>query len=409
MLNEFLLNLLFILVGIFLQHLWSEKTGHHQNKIVIGIASAITITLCIPFPLESSFVEDLKLIPYIIGGLYGGIVTSTILFIIIVVVFTFFYGVTDTYITFLIMYGVLGLVCGFMSPTFLNSNISKKLETMVYVTIVFTIFLFVFTNREEIITIHTIMMLFSPTIAIFVVGYIFESIRETISLRQKIIKTEKSEVVSQLAASVSHEVRNPLTVTRGFLQLVLESDTIEKEKRDEYIKLAIDELDTASNIINDYLTFAKPAPAYWELLDIGIHLKHIEDIISSYANMNSVVIESDLVTCVIQGNKQQFQQCFLNITKNCIEAMPDGGTLNIYTSILNKHVLIEISDTGIGMSQEQINRIGEPYFSTKEKGTGLGMMVVFSIIKGMKGSISIESKQGVGTKFTIKFPIAVPR
>ncbi|UPG63986.1 hypothetical protein [Metabacillus endolithicus] len=68
MLNEFLLNLLFILVGIFLQHLWSEKTGHHQNKIVIGIASAITITLCIPFPLESSFVEDLKLIPYIIGG-----------------------------------------------------------------------------------------------------------------------------------------------------------------------------------------------------------------------------------------------------------------------------------------------------------------------------------------------------
>ncbi|UPG63987.1 sensor histidine kinase [Metabacillus endolithicus] len=279
-----------------------------------------------------------------------------------------------------------------MSPTFLNSNLSKKLETMVYVTIVFTIFLFVFTNKEEIITIHTIMMLFSPTVAIFVVGYIFESIRETISLRQKIIKTEKSEVVSQLAASVSHEVRNPLTVTRGFLQLVLESDTIEKEKRDEYIKLAIDELDTASNIINDYLTFAKPAPAYWELLDIGIHLKHIEDIISSYANMNSVGIESDLVTCVIQGNKQQFQQCFLNITKNCIEAMPDGGTLNIYTSILNKHVLIEISDTGIGMSQEQINRIGEPYFSTKEKGTGLGMMVVFSIIKGMKGSISIESK-----------------
>ncbi len=95
---------------------------------------------------------------------------------------------------------------------------------------------------------------------------------------------------------------------------------------------------------------------------------------------------------------------FLNLIKNGIEAMPNGGTLNISSSISNNKVIIRIEDSGIGMSQEQINRFGEPYFSTKTKGTGLGTMVAVKIIETMQGSLRIRSVVNKGTTLTITFP-----
>ncbi len=106
----------------------------------------------------------------------------------------------------------------------------------------------------------------------------------------------------------------------------------------------------------------------------------------------------------IVGNKQHFQQCFLNLIKNGIEAMPNGGTLNISSSISNNKVIIRIEDSGIGMSQEQVNRFGEPYFNTKTKGTGLGTMVAVKIIETMQGSLRIRSVVNKGTTLTITFP-----
>ncbi|WP_226666427.1 sensor histidine kinase [Metabacillus litoralis] len=409
MLYDLILNLLFILVGIFAQHLWADKTGDYQSKVILTVVSSITISLCIQFRIYESFLPDLAFIPYIIGGLYGGLFVAAILFIFMMLASIFLYGLTTSIFSFVLIFALLGFVCGLLSKKFLKSKMSEKLLLMTCIAYCYTVAMFLLKQGDEINLLNTLLFLNIPAIAMLIIGYIMESIRGTIVLRQQIFKSEKSEIVSQLAASVSHEVRNPLTVTRGFLQLVLEDENLPPEKRSSYIKLAIEELDTASNIINDYLTFAKPAPTNWELLDIKVHLQQIEDIILTYANMNSVKLDTEFATCVIQGNKQQFHQCFLNITKNCIEAMPQGGLLTIYTSIFQKHVLIEISDTGIGMTEEQINRIGEPYFSTKEKGTGLGMMVVFGIVKAMKGTISIQSKVGTGTKISIRFPIAIPQ
>lgn len=120
--------------------------------------------------------------------------------------------------------------------------------------------------------------------------------------------------------------------------------------------------------------------------------------------MNTIHITKDFSTATIVGNKQHFQQCFLNLIKNGIEAMPNGGTLNISSSISNNKVIIRIEDSGIGMSQEQINRFGEPYFSTKTKGTGLGTMVAVKIIETMQGSLRIRSVVNKGTTLTITFP-----
>ena len=105
------------------------------------------------------------------------------------------------------------------------------------------------------------------------------------------------------------------------------------------------------------------------------------------------------------GERKKFQQCLINIMKNGIESMKSkGGKLQIHLSGFQDTVKIAISDQGVGMSQEQINRLGQPYFTTKEKGTGLGLMVSYSIVKGMNGTIDVSSELGKGTCFRLNLP-----
>lgn len=219
-------------------------------------------------------------------------------------------------------------------------------------------------------------------------------------------KSEKLEIVSHLAASISHEVRNPLTVAKGFLQLFYEDLTEESKK--QLWGIAIQELDRATEIINDYLMFAKPAIENKEMINIWNELQHAVTIVTPLANMNTVQIHLSLRNdedSFVLGDRQKLQQCLINVLKNGIEAMPNGGKLQVTLHHHHSDLQIDIYDSGKGMTQQQINRLGEPYFTTKEKGTGLGMMVSFSIIKGMNGSINVTSEPQKGTCFSIKFPL----
>ena len=134
------------------------------------------------------------------------------------------------------------------------------------------------------------------------------------------------------------------------------------------------------------------------------------NVISPLANMNGVEIvqtihDPKINQITMMGDRKKFQQCLINIIKNGIESMKSkGGKLHIHLSSFPDKVQIDISDQGVGMSQEQMNRLGQPYFTTKEKGTGLGLMVSYSIIKGMSGTIEVSSEVGKGTCFRINLP-----
>ncbi|HHY73647.1 MAG TPA: PAS domain S-box protein [Bacillus bacterium] len=214
------------------------------------------------------------------------------------------------------------------------------------------------------------------------------------------------KTVSEIAASISHEVRNPLTVTRGFTQL-LKDNSLTDDQRNQYIRLSLDELDRAERIIGDYLTFAKPSIENVEILDLTKELEYIIQVINPYATLNNISVEVNMVDgeVPIFGEKQKLHQSLLNIVKNGIEAMEEGGQLTIQLKKMEENVLLEIKDSGKGMSAEQIQKLGTPYYSTKEKGTGLGTMVAFSIIKAMQGEFEVESKLGEGTCFHISFPL----
>lgn len=227
----------------------------------------------------------------------------------------------------------------------------------------------------------------------------------------EIQRSEKMEIISQLAASVAHEVRNPLQVTRGLLQILgersLTGPANSSSSNDNYYKLAIDELDRASVIITDFLTFAKPQMEQINELNLAEEFKHVEGIIVPLANMQGGKLEVNMPRSLrILGNSSKLKQAFINLIKNSIEALEGDGKVRIWAYEEHQEVVIHIADSGHGMEEHMIARLGEPYFSNKIKGTGLGLMVTFRIIEAMKGTLTFSSVLGVGTEAIIRFPAA---
>lgn len=217
-------------------------------------------------------------------------------------------------------------------------------------------------------------------------------------------RTEKLKIISDLAASVAHEVRNPLQVTRGFLQLLAGRGDNESKK---HFNIAVSELDRASGIITDFLTFAKPELETVSPLNLAEELAQLEVIIAPHAAMHGgrLQINADPGLTVI-GSSSKFKQALINLLKNSIEAFKEDGYIEINAYEEDGEATIWIKDNGEGMDEAQIAKLGVPYFSTKSKGTGLGTMVTFRIIEVMKGTIEFKSRKGQGTEVLIRLPLA---
>lgn len=404
---NFLCILMMILLWRFLIDKNTEpKTSH--RKIVL-IVSAISTVMCISFPVtvNGHFVYDLRHIPIWIAGLYGGPVVSLLMFCI-TVAYRALFGGMGLYIA-IFMTALQTVTTIYLSKPFLQWKTKKRitvgtlLSTGSAVIAILTVVFFYETSLNMINL--WISYILAQTLCMFIVLYVMESFRESIFLHEKLIKMEKMEGLYHLAAAFGHEMRQPVTSCKGMLQL-LKEDNWSSEKRDEFLNLTIAELNRAETLLEDYLTFAKPAPKKLESLNLAKEIQHVIHVIQPIANLHNVEIRYDLSTSHVVGEKTKVQQYLINIMKNAIEAMEQGGVLTIRLFSEGRQAVTEISDTGIGMSREHLRRLGEPFFSLKEtKGTGLGLMVAFRIIEGMNGKIDIESELGQGTKVTIKLPL----
>lgn len=222
-------------------------------------------------------------------------------------------------------------------------------------------------------------------------------------------RAEKMEIISQLAASVAHEVRNPLQITRGFLQLLMHSPS--SEKKVSYMELAISELDRANSIISDFLGFAKPQVEGQSILQVEEELEQIRAIIHPlvviHGNQFKARLESNLY---VLGNSSAFKQAIINLIKNAIEATEKDGLIAIsaYRVLEKNKVVITIEDNGEGMSETDLKNLGEPFYSQKSKGTGLGITITYNIIEAMGGLIYYTSTLGVGTIVKVELPLASP-
>ncbi|GHH98295.1 sensor histidine kinase [Neobacillus kokaensis] len=233
-----------------------------------------------------------------------------------------------------------------------------------------------------------------------------EKVIEKTRLQKELQRAEKMNAIGQLAASVAHEIRNPMTVVKGFLQLFYAKEHLTSEEK-TYIHLMIGEINRAEMIINDYLSLAKPNLEDITKVDAGKLASNVMDLMNTFAFMSKNIslekqIESDIF---VKGNESELKQVLINIVKNGIEAMRSGGLLTLRVYNTAHYGVFEIIDTGIGMSAEEIQRLGTAFYSLKEKGTGMGLMVCYQLVDRLKGKVEVISVKGKGTTFKISIPL----
>jgi PAS domain S-box-containing protein len=230
----------------------------------------------------------------------------------------------------------------------------------------------------------------------------------TFQFLNKIKEAEKQALAGRIAAGIAHEIRNPLTTVRGYLQLL--QNRVKPELTDLFKSLLIPELDRANKIITDLLRIAKPSDTKEERFQVKeFFLDYAGKFFNSEAFLYNVKIEYDISPesgeCYIEGDRDELLQVFMNLFNNSLNAKGDKPlVIQIRTERLNNEVKITFRDNGTGIPESILNHIFDPFFTTKEEGTGLGLSVSRKIIENHKGSIDVSSSEK-GTVFTVLLPI----
>jgi PAS domain S-box-containing protein len=234
-----------------------------------------------------------------------------------------------------------------------------------------------------------------------IIGYAIDITKEK-ETELLLRKTEKLSVVGELAASVAHEIRNPLTSLKGFVQ-ILQSSSNENEL---YYNIMLDELERINIIASELLVLAKPQQIQFQKRNINELLTSVKSLLESEANLYGVELDihtNENLPC-IDCEPNQLKQLFINIMKNSIEA--SSKTIQVTLEKKNdENISIQFKDDGCGIDEERLKHLGEPFYSMKEKGTGLGLTVSYRIVEFHKGKIHFTSKVNEGTIVELVLPI----
>ncbi|MDH4424781.1 MULTISPECIES: PAS domain S-box protein [Bacillus] len=236
---------------------------------------------------------------------------------------------------------------------------------------------------------------------------ISRDITERLKTEELLRKSEKLAVVGQLSTAIAHEIKNPLTAMKGFMQLL---KSMENKNTEHYIDIMLAEVERIDSITNEFMTLAKPEALEIKTNDLNVLMKQIVMLLEPQAIMNCIQIKTEFTsdTSFILCEENQLKQAFINILKNAIEATPMGGEILIQIEYVpdQNQVNIRFTDYGCGIEQERIPYLGEPFYSLKENGIGLGLMICYKIIEKHQGKILIESEVGKGTTVNINLPIS---
>lgn len=405
-----LLNFLFLLIPFLGYFIFFDASSYRHFNLIFSIFATISVICCMLFPiqLQSGFIFDLRYIPFIIIALYWGFKSALIPYLAINIYQLWIGG--ESIIESFLFSTIILIVMSLCNHKFLSLDIKYRIlfsGTASFLSMVFYLFTLSFWapfNHEFwVLSIYVIgTYLLVMLILVSMIERLIANIRE----QKLIMQSDRFQIISELSASVAHEIRNPLTATHGFLQLLSQSKSISLQEKN-YVDYSLQELKRAEKIVGDFLTFSRPQYENMKDSDLKEETEYAKNILMPYAHMYNVDIQIRFHNSLHKYfDRSQMQQCFINIYKNGIEAMKErGGTLEIEVSEQKQNILIKIKDSGIGMTDEQISALGKPYYSTKKQGTGLGMVMVYNAIHKAGGTIEVESKIGKGTTFMITFPV----
>ncbi|GLJ03030.1 ATP-binding protein [Bacillus safensis] len=224
------------------------------------------------------------------------------------------------------------------------------------------------------------------------------------SNQQLQMQAQKLAVAGQIAAGIAHEVRNPLTSVNGFLQLM----KTQYPERTDYFDIIFSEIKRIDFVLSELLVLAKPQSVHFQEVQLHGLLEQVITLLKTNAVLSNIDLKQPFKkqdAGAILADANQMKQLFINLIKNAIEAMPEGGSIYISTEKVMNEWKITIQDEGKGMSEEDIQKIYDPFFSTKTEGTGLGLTICATILKDHHGRMDVVSELGKGTTFHIYLPV----
>ncbi|MEN1969964.1 ATP-binding protein [Lentibacillus sp. N15] len=217
-------------------------------------------------------------------------------------------------------------------------------------------------------------------------------------MEEMMIRSEQMSTAGQLAAGVAHEIRNPLTSLKGFIQLLQAG----VNRKDEYYKIMIEEIEKMETITSELLYISKPMTDNKKKESITAMLEDVVELLKPQAKLKNMVFDWEISEQIfIHCDRSQMKQVLINLVKNAIEAMDDGGTIQLIVYTKDTNVIIDIVDQGPGVPEEIIHKLGEPFFTTKQNGTGLGLMITKQILERHNASLEISRNADKGSTFTV--------
>ncbi|MFD1356413.1 ATP-binding protein [Fictibacillus halophilus] len=376
-----------------------------KNKVIFGVISGFGALVCMLFPIETlkdSFF-DLRNVPIMIVTLYAGWLPGAICSLFVIVARS---GMGGDFAWLGVVLTLLAYVIALIYQGFFDED-KRRWVSAIYIAVIYTLFYILFIHSFlEFLTLDFYLVYFSSfLIAFFSCIFLIERLVKINMQLKETVYLDKLAVAGQMAAAIAHEVRNPMTTIRGMIQFL--GSTTNDEKLKEHSPLLIEELDRTNKIITDYLSMVKPDIPKLESIHVESILKDVVSLTAPYGSIHNVEVSlREIGSYLICTDEPKLKQGLINIIKNGIEAIDNAGTINIYKyKVTKKYITIAIEDNGKGMTEKELEQIGLPFYTTKAKGTGLGMMVTFKLIKDMSGKLRYESELNEGTRVLLTLPL----
>ena len=404
--EDIILNIVLIIFPILVYLVlvcYKDDISNNYNNLLLSVSLISSLYLCLRFGIIDGNSKVLLFcnIPIVISLMKKKTLLAVLLALINILYCVFLYKnicliVGIKYLTYFILYACAR---------------KRKLSTESFILSIavlqgfFLSFEYFFKDLDLTLNsfIELIILVFIYYFISFLILYIFKIIEKVRELNRSIELLEKDKVIKESLFKLTHEIKNPLAVIKGYLDMF---NIDNKEKSLKYLSIMREEANRSLNIITDFLEFNKIKIVKTEI-DLNLLLEDVYDsfkIILNKKNIKLIYNDREDEEIYFEGDYERLKQVLINVLKNSVEAIKDKGKVEISSNIYKRHIDIIIEDDGIGMSEDTLKQLKTMFFTTKLNGSGLGVCLSNEIIKAHNGELIYTSKEGVGTKVTIRLP-----
>lgn len=412
--KEMILQWFLALLPFICYNVYYRNKAHNYSTPFILLTTAISLCLSMTFnrEAENGFFYDARYILMFFGLLFGGLRTGFVLLAMFIVYRLYLGGpgVEIAMWSVLVSFPVSALLARLYRSVKRRQWFFILSAALLSMIPAFMLYLYNWSMLMDNLLFHLLYVPLLNFVGIWLLSSLFQRAVLEKDMWMVYAQKEKLEMIGQVAASLVHEVRNPLTAVKGFLKLISESSG-NQERLHRYIGICVSEMERAEYILSEYLAITKPVTNRREQVNLNEILQITVDVMHPYANMNNVELQlqQEEVNCSVMGNPEQIKQVLMNLIKNAIEACNDREDAVVSLALKGdaSETLLYVRDNGIGMSKEQAERLGSAFYSTKTGGTGLGLAFSYQVIQEMGGSMQVASELRRGTEFVIRLPRAI--